>query len=193
MFKKEARKSRMRSLFFSLLLLLCQAVSAQDSTETKELGPLEREEKIARKAAIKSSVIPGWGQVQNGGGHILKIPLIYAGIGSLAYLSNANHERYKCNQLAYRYALDDDPNTIGECDGIRSSTTLKSNMDFFHKQRDMFILMTIGAYALQILDAYVWAHLAQFDNSDDLSLSLNTSFTNIAGRSTPVYGIKLKF
>jgi hypothetical protein len=52
----------------------------------------------------------------------------------------------------------------------------------------------VGAYGLGILDAYVNAHLREFDISPDLSLAVKPlNFVNIAGRNYPAVSINLKF
>ena len=66
-------------------------------------------------------------------------------------------------------------------------------METYHQRRDLFIILTAGFYALNILDAYVWAHLNQFDNSDDLTLKVQPSFVNIAGQQSAGLSLKLRF
>jgi len=79
------------------------------------------------------------------------------------------------------------------CDGFNTTSTLKSGMEAYHKQRDLFVIVTIGVYALNILDAYIWAHMKQFDNSNDLTLSLKPSFINIAGQQHTALSLSMRF
>lgn len=47
---------------------------------------------------------------------------------------------------------------------------LKNSRDRFRRQRDLSYFVTVGVYAIWIIDAYVDAQLFNFDISDDLSL-----------------------
>ena len=67
-------------------------------------------------------------------------------------------------------------------------------MDFYRNQRDMAILITIGLYAFNILDAYVDAHLTNFNINDNLSMRVQPAVmpSYVAG-SYYSYGVSLKF
>jgi hypothetical protein len=171
-----------------LVLLIFSSFSAFAQKKDKELDP---EEIIARKSAFRSSLLPGWGQATNSGVHWLKVPLIYGGLGTLGYLSYYNHTKFKCFETGYRLKIND---LYWEgCDGYTTPNALKSGMETYHQRRDLFIILTAGFYALNILDAYVWAHLIQFDNSDDLTLKVQPSFVNIAGQQSAGLSLKLRF
>ncbi|MFY0673341.1 MAG: hypothetical protein JXQ87_08045 [Bacteroidia bacterium] len=173
---------------FLILILFSSIVANAQKKDKEELDP---EEVIARKSALRSSMLPGWGQATNGGVQWLKVPLVYGGLGTLGYLSYFNHSKFKCFETGYRLTLND---LYWEgCDGYTSVNALKNGMETYHQRRDLFIIITAGFYALNILDAYVWAHLNQFDNSDDLTLRLQPSFVNIAGQQSAGLSLKLSF
>lgn len=172
----------------SLLLCSYQNSIAQEKENKKEIDP---EELLARKAALKSAILPGWGQIQNGGNNLFKLPLIYGGLGALGYLTYDRHIEYKC--YAKAYLLSSQGLFFDPCGQANTAARIQSGLELTHKQRDMFALFTVGAYLLQVLDAYVWAHLKQFDNSDDLSLQVYPSFTNIANHQTAQLSLKLRF
>lgn len=177
------------------LVLICfSSLKAQDEGKDKEVKPkkeLDFEEVIARKSAYRSAIFPGWGQATNGGVHWLKLPIIYGGLGSLGYLTFFNHEKFKCFEKGY--FLTSQKLYFPGCDGYVTNNALKTGMETYHQRRDMFVIFTAGFYALNILDAYVWAHLKQFDDSDDLTLNFSPSFTNIAGLQTTGFTVQLKF
>lgn len=170
-----------------VLMVSYQTALAQEKTK-KEIGP---EELLARRAALKSALLPGLGQMQNGGNNLFKLPLIYGGLGTLGYLTYVRHQEYKCFSKAYFLSSQDlyfDP-----CGSSVTAAQIQSGLEVFRKQRDMFALFTGAAYLLQVLDAYVWSHLKQFDNSDDLSLHVYPSFTNIAHHQTAQLSLTLRF
>ncbi|MBI1184507.1 hypothetical protein GC194_09555 [bacterium] len=182
-----------KTLWLFSLLLVSFVACAQDNAEKKkaEKKEIDPDELLARKSAIRSALLPGWGQATNGKWHSLKIPIIYAGLGTLGYMAHYNNSKYKCYKSGYIALSKGEP--FSGCDGFTTIGPLKTGMDSFHKSRDLFIILTGGFYALNILDAYVWAHLGQFDNSDDLTMQLHPSFINIAGQQYTGMSLTFRF
>lgn len=171
-----------------LITIFLSSFNVNAQKKEKDLDP---EEIIARKSAFRSTLLPGWGQATNGGVQWLKVPLVYGGLGTLSYLTYFNHTKFKCFETGYRLTLD---GLFWEgCDGYITVNALKNGMETYHQRRDLFVILTAGFYALNILDAYVWAHLNQFDNSDDLTLNVQPSFVNIADQQSPAITLKVRF
>lgn len=181
-------RASIKALLCCIVLLGAMQEGMAQEKPKKELDP---EEVLARRAALKSALLPGLGQIQNGGNNLFKLPLIYGGLGTLGYLTYIRHQEYKCFQKAYFLSgkgLYFDP-----CGSSVTASQIQSGLEVFRKQRDMYALFTGAAYLLQVLDAYVWAHLKQFDNSDDLTLHVYPSFTNIAHHQTAQLSLTLRF
>jgi hypothetical protein len=154
----------------------------------KELDP---EERLARRAALRSALLPGWGQGANGGLHWIKVPFIYLGIGGLAYTTHLYHGKFKCFESSYLLASKGELTT--GCNGYTTVSTLKGGMERYHQQRDLFAILTVGLYALNILDAYIWAHMKQFDDSDDLSYHLSPGILRVGQQSFAGLAVQLRF
>lgn len=130
------------------------------------------------KAALLSAVLPGAGQFYNK--HYLKIPFIYAGLGYFAYQSQKNRAFYICFRDAHRTALQDAtiPDQIN-CNGdlvdtrLFNADGLKQRRDAFRKRMTEAYIFGSIFYLLNIIDAYVDAHLQSFDISEDLSLVIS--------------------
>lgn len=122
----------------------------------------------------KSMIIPGWGQIANR--QIWKVPIVYGLIGGLAGYSIFLHKRYHDFRAAY-YNLNpqtpDDlrfgptPDYIPQNANLES---LRSSRNAYRNRRDMVYIGVVLAYGLNILDAYVFAHMRTFDVSEDLSM-----------------------
>ena len=121
-------------------------------------------------AYIRSLIIPGWGQVYNH--RIWKVPIIYAGFGGLGYLVYANHINYTSLQADQRCALDPECDLYSEAD----EPSIRQARDYFRRNRDLSIAGVVLWFTLQVVDAYVDAHLRNFDISDDLSMSVDPGF-----------------
>lgn len=150
-----------------------------------------------KKVLRRSLIIPGWGQVTNK--QAWKVPIIYGLIGGLSYYSYWLNENYKDFRAAFYNLNPNTPNDFkfGPTPSYISSNadlnSLRTNRNFYRNRRD-FIFITIAlSYALNAIDAYVFAHLRSFDVSDDLSM--NTSLTPIrihsAQRDFAVPGISV--
>nr|WP_317130612.1 MULTISPECIES: DUF5683 domain-containing protein [Bizionia] len=133
-----------------------------DSTQLrKPIDPL-----APSRAAFYSAILPGLGQAYNK--KYWKIPIVYAAIGTGIYFYIDNNTEYKKVRNAYKRRLagfsDDEFQGRITDDGLREAQkTLRRN-------KELSLLVTVGLYALNIIDANVDAHLLQYNIDDNLSL-----------------------
>jgi len=118
------------------------------------------------RASFYSAVLPGLGQAFNK--KYWKIPIIYVALGAGTYFYLDNDKEYKRYRNAYKRRLAgfEDDEFFGSVtdDGLREAQkTLRRN-------KELSLLVTIGIYALNIIDANVDAHLLQYNVDDNLSL-----------------------
>lgn len=139
-------------------------------TDTTATDTLAAEDAAMRKSPIKalalSFVLPGMGQIYTE--EYWKTPLFVGATGGLVYAIVFNHNNY----IDYRDQVDE---LLADEETDPSSyevEVLKSKREFFRDNRDLSGLYLLGVYALAAVDAYVGAHLYDFDVSDDLSLRL---------------------
>ena len=142
------------------------------------------------KATFYSAVLPGLGQAYNK--KYWKIPIVYGALATGLYFYNQNDKDYKRYRNAYKRRLagftDDEFYGNGAYpaisnDGlIRAQSTLKRN-------KELSILVTVGLYILNIVDANVDAHLLQYNLDDNLSLRPNIEFNEVDNKSN--FGISL--
>ena len=115
------------------------------------------------KAAFYSAVLPGLGQAYNR--QYWEIPLVYASIGTGSYFYLTNNNEYK----RYRQAYFDRQNGLQDEFPQYTENVLITAQEYYRRQRDTAMLLTILAYMLNIIDANVSAHLKQWNVNDDLS------------------------
>jgi hypothetical protein len=132
-----------------------------------------------RKAAIRSAILPGLGQIYNR--KYWKLPLVYAAVGIPAYLIYYNKQWYDRARYALSVASDQpvDSATLATVHpelraltDAGSVSSLRNYRDEFRKNMDYSILITILAWGLNIIDATVDAHLKDFDVSDEISMKV---------------------
>ncbi|WP_224744218.1 DUF5683 domain-containing protein [Pontibacter aquaedesilientis] len=125
------------------------------------------------RAALFSAAIPGLGQVYNGAWW--KVPIIYATGGVLGYFIIDNNNKYQDFRVALNARNRDSSDVYVNSliYGIQRSNgtqNLRYSRDFYRRNRDLTIILSVVAYTMQIAEAYVHAHLREFDVSENLTL-----------------------
>lgn len=162
------------------------------------------------RAVIYSAILPGLGQIYNR--KYWKLPIVYGGALGCAYAITWNNDMYTGYRDAYRDFTDNDDNTnswtnytkniyLGgkdpsewtESEKSRFTSVLKGNRDNFRRYRDLSIIVSVGVYALVMIDAYVDAELFNFDLSPDLSMQLSPVVSPAVGRNPSMYGLQCSF
>jgi len=155
---------RLASAFILLFFISNTDLRAQSDT----LRIIDENTHSPAKATLLSLAVPGLGQAYNK--KYWKMPLVYAAIGTSLYFAFDQQSKFSDFKDALSKRLDDDPNTIDtKYKENFSDENLRSLIDFHRKNRDLLVVTTAIAYALNVLDAAVDAHLYNFDVSDDIS------------------------
>ncbi len=119
---------------------------------------------VPAKSTIYSLLLPGLGQANNG--DWWKIPIWTGGLVACGYFYHFNDMQYK----RFRWITQMDRNTeetgyIGKITAQQAETY----RDQYRRWRDYSILATIIVYALNVIDAHVFAYMADFDVSDNIA------------------------
>lgn len=101
-------------------------------------------------ALLRSAVVPGLGQIYNES--YWKAPVVWTAIGIMAYYWDWNNRRYNNYASLYR---------------MNQQRIYRDNRDFYRDQRDLVAIYIGLTYALNLLDAYVDAHLFDFSVEED--------------------------
>lgn len=150
------------------------------------------------KAAFYSAILPGLGQIYNK--RYWKVPIVYAAIGLGVYAYMYNDDLYDRFRTAFKRRkagfVDDefyDINGSGIVPGSPdlSDEALQDAQERYQRDRDLALFITLGLYALNIIDANVDAHLKQFNVDDDLSMDIQPYLDYDPIYSNPSYGVAL--
>ena len=145
------------------------------------------------------AAIPGFGQIVNH--KYWKLPIVYGGYLGFAYAISWNNSNYITYKNAYRDIIDGDPTTNSHIEILPRGYTiqmigegtytnmLKTRQSTFRQWRDLSIILSVGYYALVLLDAYVDAQLYDFDISPDLVLNVQPTRIQRERNSPPAYGM----
>ncbi len=119
-----------------------------------------------KKAATLSLALPGAGQLYNK--RWWKLPLVYGAMGGMVYSIDYNTRQYRRFSEAYILALKGEPHEFVAYN--LSTQAIKRYRDQFDKRRQLSWIGLVAVHLLQAAEAFVDAHLMQFDLSEDLSL-----------------------
>jgi hypothetical protein len=140
-----------------------------------------------RKAAFRSAVLPGWGQIYNK--KYWKLPIVYGALGVSAGVFVFNLKNYRELRQAYKARVlaagrPPDSTLYFQIDPkFRrfAAEDLRYYRDEFRRNIDYSVLAFMLLWGLQVVDATVDAHLKTFDVSPDLGLRFRAGYSEMAG------------
>ncbi|HOI32874.1 MAG: DUF5683 domain-containing protein [Bacteroidales bacterium] len=121
------------------------------------------------KATIYSAILPGLGQAYNR--KYWKIPVVYAGIGTIYYFASSNGKMYRKAREAYNYVASESDYPIDN-DFVDKYTAqdLQTIRDYYRRNMELSWVVMGLWYVVNIIDATVDAHFFDYNISEDLSL-----------------------
>ena len=191
----------------------------RDSVGRTTFAPKIKKEKVyhpdsthsPRTARIRSTIIPGWGQIYNR--KYWKVPIIYGGLGLLG-VAIVYNQKYYSQFLALAqikktasiplpgsplYAKYIKYQAEYELYTNLSSETLGNAADGYRRNRELSILGVILGWGINIVDAYIDAKFINaFTVDNDLSIKVTPGLINQGMyaanyNSTYIPGIKITF
>jgi hypothetical protein len=178
----------LRAIALPALLLATPAAAGQETAPDSTVAAAsERPEGPAHRvtpggALRRSFAVPGWGQVYVG--RPIRGVVVAGAVGGLVTSIVLSNNRYVRLRHAYLYVSREEvdptvPDSTNEYvryynawveSGTPAAADARSRRDGARRLRDISVLGTALVYVLQALDAYVAAHMLDFDVSEDLSI-----------------------
>lgn len=155
--------------------------------------------------AVLLALVPGMGQIYNR--KYWKLPIVYGAFMGCLYAVTWNNKSYQDYSEAYKDFMYDTANKVPQENWHQSwqdvtnrdpetvfndtnfADQLKRRKDYYRRYRDLSIIITVGVYALSIVDAYVDAQLFDFDITPDLSMRVEPVVTPKTSYSSSTYGL----
>ena len=144
-------------------------------------------------AAFYSAVIPGLGQAYNK--KYWKIPIVYGALGTSTYFYINNKKEYNRTRTAFKLLKAGKPHEFDGLNGnnLLSEEALVRAQKVYKENRDLSLFITIGLYALQVIEASVDAHLMQLNTDDNLSFNPNLTIDPITNEVIAGVSISYSF
>lgn len=177
-------KKQLYIFFVLIYLTIFQSFSQESSVlkikDTVFENSISYDPLSPSKAAFYSAILPGLGQAYNK--KYWKIPFVYAALGSGVYFYSLNNKNYNRVRNAFKLRINNKPDEFDGLDGniFLSEDALISAQKSYKKDRDLSLLVSVGLYVLQVLEASTNAHLLQHNVNNNLTINpkLIKNFTN---------------
>jgi hypothetical protein len=202
-------------LFMVTTLLFCRIANAQVVVDSLQKQPpaksftntppppfIEAAKPMAfkpspTKAGLCALIFPGGGQLYNR--KWWKVPIAYAGFGTLGYFIVDNNRKYELFRDAYIDRYKGDKTETSLYDKYPYIEQLRIRREYWRRNRDFSIILTALFYGITILDATVDAHLYNFNVTDDLdgtikpTMGMTSNFSGQKNSLTPGLSLTLTF
>ncbi len=147
-----------------IIILNLSLFSQQDTTEVQDTTIISSEVFVMQKspwgAVGRSAILPGWGQIYNES--YWKAPVIWGVMGWFVYGWIDNNNNY----IDYKNLYSQNGDAL-----------YLDYRNFYRDQRDEFAIYLLLTYLLNLVDAYVDAHL--FDFSVDENYMTGAKMLNV--------------
>jgi Family of unknown function (DUF5683) len=165
------------------------SVKKKKQSSDTDTARVKKKKGEAGKAALRSAIIPGWGQAYNK--KYWKIPIVYGALAIPVATFIYNKNWYEKTKYAYQVKYYNDTAAVDiPTDDIDpqleplSTGSVQQYRNSFRQGMDFSILAFLAVWGLQVADAAVDGHLKTFNINDDLSLKVKPYVT--PGRSNGV-------
>jgi len=188
-------KNKLYIVFFSFIIgfafsqsqkvgeLFLEDISTLATTNTDPLKP--------SKAAFYSAIFPGLGQFYNR--DYWKIPIVFAALGTTSTIYIHNNKQYNRYRDAYKRRLAGFKDDEFQGEQFLSDDILVTAQRQFQRNRDLSLMITLGFYVLNIVEANIAAHLKQFNVTENLSLSTDWYRDDLNYANHLGFSLKFKF
>lgn len=168
-----------------VLQLICNSTATAQLVQADSTFVPEVSSHSPRGALLRGAVVPGWGQIYNK--QYIKLPFVYGAIGYFMYQAASSHSDYVLYREAFQYKAWQELVDSGQAEvnpksgfknsydeisaefGAISSRPLENQRNNFRRSRDLSLVGSGLVYGLAMLDAFVSAHLLDFDVGEDLN------------------------
>jgi hypothetical protein len=128
-----------------------------------------------KRAGLYAACLPGLGQLYNK--QYWKVGLVYVGAGVITGFVISNYKEYNKYRKVYVGMIDSNPETPNTYENY-TVDDVKYLRDGFRQYLEYSIMAAGLGYILNILDAFISAHLKSFDMSKDISYKMRPTLNS---------------
>ena len=121
------------------------------------------------------------------------MPIIYGAFAGMGYFIYDNYSSMKMFKDEYLYRVNHDNAPSLQDYASYPTDNIYSLYNNYNKNFQLMIIITVGIYALNLIDAYVFGHLFDFQIDQNLSLAILPSLLGLQGAVCPAVGVGFMF
>lgn len=171
-----------RTLVLFAGVLLSFHVSLSNSLHAQEHSP---------DAALRWSLLPGAGQIYNH--QAWKVPVIYGAFAGVGYFIYDNYKAMRLFKDEYLYRVNNNDQPLNSDYASYPTSNISELYNSYNHSFQLMVIIAVGIYGLNLLDAYVFGHLFDFTIDDDISLNFTPSIQPTPNGLYPTFGVGLSF
>ena len=141
--------------------------------------------------AMRWSLIPGGGQIYNH--QAWKVPIIYGCFAVMGYFINYNYQKMDMFKDEYLYRRTHNDAARLQDYATYPTENIYSLYNSYNRDFQLMVIITVGIYALNLVDAYVFGHLFDFKIDDELTLYISPTAVYSTDGWHPALGATLRF
>lgn len=123
-----------------------------------------------KRAVIYSAILPGLGQVYNR--QAWKIPIIYVGAGAVTYFAVTNYKGKVKFETEYRNRMNGNTGELLPNYASYPDANIYNIYQSYNRNFQLSLICGGLVYVLNLIDAYVYGHLFDFEINDDISMHI---------------------
>ncbi|MBR1851002.1 MAG: hypothetical protein IJ789_06480 [Bacteroidales bacterium] len=140
--------------------------------------------------ALRWSLIPGAGQIYNH--QAWKIPIIYTAFAVTGYVAYRHYNSMVTFRDEYLYRINNGvPNLQAYAN--YGTSNIYNLYQSYSRYFQLSIIVGVGFYALNLLDAYVFGHLFDFQLDESLALRASPTLLPCGDVASPALSLNLTF
>lgn len=133
------------------------------------IQPLRAQGTHSADVALRWSIIPGGGQIYNH--QAWKVPIIYGAFAGMGWLIQSNYKSMATFRDEYLYRVNHNDQANLTDYASYPTSNIYSLYNSYNRDFQLMIIITVGIYALNLVDAYVFGHLFDFQIDDNISMA----------------------
>lgn len=159
-------------------------------TRTVPVSAASPQEHSATRALLLS-LVPGGGQIYNH--QAWKLPIIYGAFAGVGYFIHYNYTRMDMFKTEYLYRVNN--NDAPQLQGYESYRTsnIYSLYNSYNRNFQLMVIIAAAIYGLNLIDAYVFGHLFDFQIDDNISMSFTPALQPLPSGLHPTVGVTFSF
>ena len=176
---------------FQFSIFNCNAQQSDTALLRPPASTLQPQSGHSANRALLLSLLPGAGQVYNR--QAWKVPIIYGAFATVGYFIHYNYTRMDMFKTEYLFRVNNPGERQLEGYTNYPDQNIYNLYNSYNRNFQLMVIIAAGVYALNLIDAYVFGHLFDFQIDDNLAMTFTPSLAPLPSGLHPTVGLTFSF